>query len=412
MKLNRAMFFLLFITVCLRGQHVYLNEIRANDAGTDDAEFIEIIGPAGTDISGWQIEHINGSGGGSIFLFTFPSGTLIPDDGVSDVSEESIGFVVIKRTGHAIDNWDFEWGLSSLQNGPDGLLLRDDAGQRRQALTWNGSGDLSGGNPPWRNIGDDQNTDNSLSVADSIYEAYQKTWDYVPATPGMLNANQSSGDLSLPVQLSSFQAAAGDNQVHLSWTTESEVENMGFILLRAEQADQEYQEIGSYLTSAALRGAGNSSAKKNYSFVDKSVFNDITYWYCLIDVSRDGVQTRHEPLSVTPESREHESDLIPQRSSPIAFRLWDNFPNPFNPHTSIRFAVPEMGHHLPTVSLSIFDSKGQKIRTLVQQKLTPGIYEIEWDGKNTEGRDVSSGIYYYILRSAEFYQAQKMILIR
>ena len=67
-------------------QQVFLNEIRANDESTDDGEFIELIGPAGTDIGNWQIEHYNGSGGDLIFSYTIPEGTLIPDDGVTDIS--------------------------------------------------------------------------------------------------------------------------------------------------------------------------------------------------------------------------------------------------------------------------------------------------------------------------------------
>ena len=86
------LFFTLFGSVNCVAQNVFLNEIRANDASTDDAEFIELIGPADTDISGWSVSHINGSGGSVIFSFTFPENTVFPDDGVTDTGGNPIGF--------------------------------------------------------------------------------------------------------------------------------------------------------------------------------------------------------------------------------------------------------------------------------------------------------------------------------
>lgn len=396
----------------LYAQGVFLNEIRANNAGTDDGEFIEIIGPAGSDISGWQLEHINGNGSAEIFSFTFPPGTLIPDDGIFDVTGQHIGFIVIKRTAHNVENFDFEWGSSSLQNGPDGIILRNSDDVRIQALAWNGLGDLDGGNPVWREIGSDLNDDNSLSAPDSVFETYKADWDYVSATPGWLNSNQTAGDISLPVELSSFKAIAGDGQIRLIWKTESEVDNLGFILERSLDQEHDYLEIGHYESLASLRSSGNQSRSRNYSFIDKSVYNGISYWYRLSDVSRNGQQTWHPVVNATPAVKTKQIDVIPESNSPSAFRLHPNYPNPFNPDTRIRFEIPKVGLEPVYTNLIIYDALGREVKELINGPLVPNIYEIDWKGQNNNNLDVASGIYYYVLRTPEFYQSRKMILLR
>ena len=68
------------------------------------------------------------------------------------------------------------------------------------------------------------------------------------ATPGELNTNQLGGDISLPVQLSSFTAIGKDNEVILKWKTESEVNNLGFIIERCVESDSNFLEIAHYLS--------------------------------------------------------------------------------------------------------------------------------------------------------------------
>ena len=398
---------LLLVLIVIKGeaQQVYLNEIRSNDESTDDGEFIELIGPSGTDLTGWQIEHYNGSGGDLIFSYTLPAGTIIPDDGVFDITGQSIGLLVIKRTDHLVTNFDLEWGTNSLQNGPDGILLRNDAGARVQALSYNGLGDLSAGDPPWRNIGSDQNNDNSLSAPDTVFESYQKAWEYVPSTPGLLNTNQSTGDISLPVELSSFQAIAGDREVRLVWVTEAELDNLGFILERAYEQDGQFLQIASYESLDALKGAGNSSVKKSYIFTDPSVFNDINYWYRLIDVSINGIRTIHPAVGATPTAPEVDliEDVPDEEYVPKQIELLQNYPNPFNPRTIINYELPITNF----VNLSIYNLLGQKVRTLVSEKKKAGYHQVEWDALG-----FASGIYIYRIKAGEFQDVKKMVLLR
>lgn len=93
---------------------------------------------------------------------------------------------------------------------------------------------------------------------------------------------------------------------------------------------------------------------------------------------------------------------------PDRFALKQNFPNPFNPATTIRYDVPVDTR----VNLSVFNVLGQKVRTLVNTLQPANSYEIQWDGRNDYGVNVSSGIYIYRIHTADFVKTRKMMLIR
>ena len=88
---------------------------------------------------------------------------------------------------------------------------------------------------------------------------------------------------------------------------------------------------------------------------------------------------------------------------PKEFRLEQNYPNPFNPNTIIQFALPKRSQ----VSLKIFDLSGREITTLVDQKLQPGEYKIEF-----EAVGLASGVYVYRIKTDEFEQTKKLTLLR
>jgi len=93
---------------------------------------------------------------------------------------------------------------------------------------------------------------------------------------------------------------------------------------------------------------------------------------------------------------------------PVVFHLYQNYPNPFNPHTVIHYSIPQTGE----VTLVIYNTLGQKVRTLVHSEQKTGHYEILWDGKDDQGMPVTSGIYVYRLKSGEKVASRKMILVR
>ena len=99
---------------------------------------------------------------------------------------------------------------------------------------------------------------------------------------------------------------------------------------------------------------------------------------------------------------------IAEEQIPSAYKLLNNFPNPFNPSTKITFEIPQS----ESVSLKIFDINGKLIRTLTNEELSAGNYERTWDGKNENGRTVSSGVYIYKLTAGKFDRSARMVLMK
>lgn len=94
---------------------------------------------------------------------------------------------------------------------------------------------------------------------------------------------------------------------------------------------------------------------------------------------------------------------------PIAFSLRQNFPNPFNPSTTIEYELPRRAD----VTINIYNSIGQLVRTLVSgETKEPGAYSVTWDGSDNRGSRVSSGAYFYTLRSGEYVSTKKSILLK
>jgi len=90
------------------------------------------------------------------------------------------------------------------------------------------------------------------------------------------------------------------------------------------------------------------------------------------------------------------------------FELYANYPNPFNPVTHFGFQISEAG----LIELQIYDLVGRKIATLISEELAPGKYTVQWDGKNSAGQNVSSGVYLYRLKTPRGEKVRKMILMR
>jgi hypothetical protein len=93
---------------------------------------------------------------------------------------------------------------------------------------------------------------------------------------------------------------------------------------------------------------------------------------------------------------------------PAEFRLEQNAPNPFNPATSIAFALPERSH----VRLDVYNILGQRVRILVDDMLLPGYHNVVFDGRDGSGHPLASGVYLYMLKANRFAQSKKMVLLK
>lgn len=102
------------------------------------------------------------------------------------------------------------------------------------------------------------------------------------------------------------------------------------------------------------------------------------------------------------DSAQHDSSL------PKRFALHANYPNLFNPSTTIKFDLPEDGD----VELTIYDVLGHQIRRLADQRMKAGYHAEAWDGKNDDGFRISSGIYFYRLQTKRFVKVRKLIFLQ
>ena len=93
---------------------------------------------------------------------------------------------------------------------------------------------------------------------------------------------------------------------------------------------------------------------------------------------------------------------------PTEFALEGNYPNPFNPTTTIQFALPEDA----SVTLEVFDATGRLVSTLINGQLSAGRYESIWNGRNDAGSTVASGMYLYRLRAGSFVESKTMLLMK
>jgi hypothetical protein len=102
-----------------------------------------------------------------------------------------------------------------------------------------------------------------------------------------------------------------------------------------------------------------------------------------------------------------------QNTVPTKFELYQNFPNPFNPSTKIKYTVPQdEKRETRNVTLKIYDVLGNEVATLVDEYKPAGTYEVEFGGHSDEGQNLTSGVYFYQIKAGEFSKTKKMIFLR
>ncbi len=205
------------------------------------------------------------------------------------------------------------------------------------------------------------------------------------------NCDDMAITVDLPVELVNFHALSVAGGVKLLWTTASETENAGFMLLRSTAWDGPYEQINQEL----INGQGSTAMQHDYEYLDDDVQIGSTYYYKLADLDYQGRMEFHGPLPVTV-------------TEPRTYQLQQNYPNPFNSETRIPFVLQESG----SVRLEIFNILGQKVRVLIDEQMTAGEHIAAWDGLNDQGLALTTGVYYYVLSSREGRQTRKMHLVR
>ena len=205
-----------------------------------------------------------------------------------------------------------------------------------------------------------------------------------------------------PVILSNFTAQYASNALSLYWTTQSEANNSGWNIYRGESEEALQNDESIQINTVLVPGAGTTSEPTDYVFVDENeVVEGSTYWYWIESRSNSGETDTFGPISFTIPFEGEDPD-----NPDLAIYSLFNYPNPLSNSTSIRFNLPEATN----CELTIFNIKGKIVRTYLKNNVMNG--EFIWNGKDENGNNVSSGIYFYKLNTGDETYIRKMILTK
>jgi hypothetical protein len=232
-------------------------------------------------------------------------------------------------------------------------------------------------------------------------------WTYITASNASVASTNfplaNSSDKSLPVELSAFTAEPTPDGVRLKWRTESEFNNIGFSIYRSEV------EGGKYIRITFVNSAGNTGMPTDYQFIDQNTEAGKTYSYYLEDIDIQGEKNKSKTIKVVvvPPAK-----LVPT-PIPKEFRLLQNYPNPFNPETWIPYQLPSDAQ----VRIHIYNIQGKLVRIMDLGKKATGVYISKdkaayWDGRDSVGERVSSGIYFYWLSAGDFSATHRMAIVK
>ena len=169
--------------------------------------------------------------------------------------------------------------------------------------------------------------------------------------------------------------------------------------LLVDFAETEREPIYIYEQGRIYEKMAQEGAAK-YTYMSQSKYEEILTNYPNSPVSRlAAIRMGKEP----PEQKWAFNQPIPE-----CHALHPNYPNPFNPETTIRFDLPDASH----ISLIIYDITGREVVKLVDTNKPLGYHSVIWDGKDRHGNPVSSGVYIYRIKIGAFTQAKKMVLVR
>jgi len=185
-----------------------------------------------------------------------------------------------------------------------------------------------------------------------------------------------TSEVPLPIILREFYAISDNEKVLLRWISDSEVENLGFIIERRTSYDQPWETLANYLDDINLIGQGNSTDIAEYEFADTSVEFGQHYEYRLSDVSFSGQISPLKSTSVLFRDNKSENNHILNEKA---------FPNPFNPKLAIDYELPADAR----ITITVFDINGRVLENLMSNNFQEtGKHHYSWNAER-----YSSGLY-------------------
>jgi|GEM_PF-322117 len=318
---------------------IRMNEIFS--AGTTTfPDFIELYNTSASPVDISNYKiYDNGGQSGSKPKKTFPAGTVMP----------GYGFYVVVTDGTGTT----DFGLS--KSGEE-VWLEDETGSIVEDIVFPALGDS-------QSYGRIPDGTGNWQILNTI-------------TKG------TSNNVVVPVELTSFTAQQTSGKVKLTWSTATETNNKGYEIEKADRNN-------SFVKIGFVEGSGNSSVSKTYTFDDPEQLSGAVF-YRLKQIDYSGAYTYSNSVEVN-------------NIKPTTFSVEQNFPNPFNPSTVIKYQIPSASK----VTLKVFDALGKEVTTLVNGYKEAGMYQAVFDATR-----YASGIYIYRLQAGSFIDSKKMIFTK
>lgn len=203
----------------------------------------------------------------------------------------------------------------------------------------------------------------------------------------------------IAVHLVSFTASPAQEGVLLEWQTANEINHAGFHLHRSKNDETDYHKINSSLIPAKANGLTDGAT---YHYEDQPL-ESATFYYKLEAVNLDGKSSFYPAIKI-----DFNTLVASGSPAPTEFTLKQNYPNPFNPATQIHYQIPDESY----VDIAVYNISGQKIKSLVVEHKVPGYYTITWDGLDSSGQPVTSGIYVLRMQADDFSMNRRITLLR
>lgn len=210
-------------------------------------------------------------------------------------------------------------------------------------------------------------------------------------------SNEASGTASNFPPPKKLRSHSGDRVVLLLWDLPRDTTGLvGYNLYRSDTSEGPYSLIADSLVEL-------------YTY-DYTVVNGDTFYYVVTALysSPDGESPFSNEVMGTPEGGLGIEIMDPKANLPGTYSLYQNFPNPFYRETTIRFNLPHSGF----VELRVYNLNGRLKQTLVNEERPAGQHSVLWDGKDSEGHFLPSGIYFYRMDTETFTQFRKLILLK
>ncbi len=408
---------------------VIITEIMYDPASsetTEDTQYIEIANttPNPINLKGWTIDDEDSDGPNTLPDVTLPPYGIAIICGGTQADFEGAwgsGYLIISLK----DNGQTMFNLSNSPSSTSEFIsLRDSNGVLVDEVNYDDAA-------PWPNNNDQSSIYLAIPKDQMTATSNNDGANWALSVSGVDGARTASafgvwdsgadvgspgnilGDDALPVTLTSFQATAGDGMVLLQWVTESEVNNLGFEILRSTSPEGPFSRISSFESNPDLKGQYTTNQRTTYRFLDQLVVNGVTYYYQLVDVSANGRRTSHGPVHATPSA--HAVLLVPEgQSLPQNFVLHPNYPNPFNPTTTIAFEIAAVSDHPATVpvKMQVYNSRGALVANIFSGNLAAGQYKVTWNARSQSGNPLPGGIYFLVFKSPYYQKTLKMVLLK